>query len=36
MYNSFSDKHATVLPVPVVDELERLVVRFLFDVDPDV
>ena len=36
MYNSFRDERATMLPVPVADEIERLIVRFLFDVDPDV
>jgi len=30
------DGYATVLPVPAVNQLKRLVVRVLFDVDPNV
>ena len=34
MDNPSRDRYATVFPVPTVDELERLVVYILFDVDP--
>ena len=36
MDNPSGDGYATAFPVPVVNQLQRLVVRILFDVDPDV
>lgn len=34
MDNSSCDRYATVFPAPAVNELERLVVHILFNVDP--
>ena len=36
MDNPPIDEHATVFPVPMINEVKRFVVRVLFNVDPHV